>query len=98
MGAGKDEDRLIGIRKQHLLVISLRARVQPDDGAPAFLHLVDHTAAIRQDSDPYSISNGGDIAPGPALFQLTAQLANDKALIGLYGKETRLGFDNETVK
>jgi len=36
MCAGKDEDGLVGIRQQHLLIIALRPRVEPDDGRSRF--------------------------------------------------------------
>ena len=98
MRARKDEDSLIGIRQQHLLIVSLWTRIQPDDGALAFLDLFNHTTPIGQDRDLHLIANRGDITFCATLFQLAAQLANDKALTGLNSKETRLGFDDQTLE
>ena len=46
MGAGKDEDGLVGVGQQDLLIHALRARVEPDEGARPRLDLFDHAAAV----------------------------------------------------
>src|SRR5215207_2137691 len=97
MRARKDEDCLICICQQHLLIITLRPWVQPDDGALPFFDLFDYSAAIRQNCDAYIIPNGRDVACGSPHFQFAAQLTNDKALPSFHCEETRLGFDDQTL-
>ena len=105
MGAGKDEDRLIRVCQQYLLIIPLWPRVESDNRPLPFFNLFDHPAAIYQNRNPDSISDRGNIAGGFALFQLAAQLTNDKALFGgvvapwhyFDGKKTGLGFNDQTL-
>jgi hypothetical protein len=44
------------------------------------------------------IPKRGNVAHGASAFQLAAQLTNDKALPGFNSKETRLGFDDQTLE
>ena len=97
MCASKDKDCLICICQQYLLIITLWARVQATDGTLSFFDLFDHPAPIGQDRDPDPVPDGRNITLCPALLQFAAQLTNNKVLAGLNGKETRLGFDNQTV-
>ena len=96
MCTGEDEDCLVGIGQQNLLVLALGSRVEPDDGLFPFLDFFDHPRAIllHRDTDP--VTNGRQVARAWALFQPPAQLANEGALPGLYGEETRLGPDDQT--
>lgn len=97
MCAGEDEHGLIGIRQQHLLILTLRPRVEPDDGPLPSFDIFDHPASIWQHRNVDAVTNSGDIACGASLLELAAQLTNSKALPGLYCKETGLGFDNQTL-
>ena len=97
MRARKDEDSLTRICQQHLLIITLGPRVQPDDGTLPFFNLFDRSASIRRHRDPDFIANRRDITGCLALFQLAAQLTNDETQPGLDCKETRLGFDDQTL-
>jgi len=98
MGAGKDEDSLVGVRQQNLLVITLGARVEPDDGPLPILDLFDRPASICRNGDADPVSNGRDVSGSLALLQLAAQLTNSKALPGFNCKETGLGFDNQALQ
>ena len=98
MRARKDEDGLIGICQQNLLILTLGPRVEPDDGLFSFFYLLDCPAAICSHRDLNLIPKSRDITHCPALFQLAAQLTNDKTLPGIHGKETGLGFDDETLQ
>ena len=109
MRARKHKNCLIGIRQQDLLILTLGPRVEPDDGLLPFFDLFYHPTSILQDSDPNLIPKSGDVAGGASLFQLAAQLTNNnvrvestpvrdgKALPGFNSKETRLGFDDQTL-
>ena len=95
MCAGKDEDGLIRVCQQHLLIITLGPRVEPDDGALPSFDLFDRPASIRQKRDPDSIADRGDITRRLALFQFAAQLTNDGTQPGFHGKKTGLGFNDQ---
>jgi hypothetical protein len=44
-----------------------------------------------------AISDRGNVSHGSALLELAAQLTYDKTLTGFHCKETRLGFDDQTM-
>jgi hypothetical protein len=98
MGAGEDKDRLISVGQQDLLVLSLRARIEPDDSLLPFFDLFDHPGAVFQNRNTDPVADGYQISRPRTAFQPPAQLANEKALTGLYGKETRLGPDDQTMQ
>ena len=95
--ASEDEYGLIGICQQNLLIYSLRARIQPDDGLFALFDIFHDPAAVIQKRDLYMVAECGNITHGSPLFELAAQPTNDKALTGFHCKETRLGFDDQTA-
>ena len=97
MRARKDEDNLISIRQQNLLIFTLRPRIEPHQSLLPSFDLFDDPAFIRQNRDPHAVAQRGDIPFGFALFQLPAQLTNDKALPGFHCEETRLGPDDQTM-
>ena len=94
MRAREDEDRLIGICQQHLLILTLGTRVESHDSLLPLFDLFYRSTSIYPDRDVDSIPKRCNVTHGSSAFQLAAQLTNDKARAGLYGKETRLGFDN----
>src|SRR6185503_1668393 len=98
MCARKDEDRLIRIGQQDLLILTLGPRVKPDDGLLPLFDLFYRSASICPHRDPNLISKCRNVTHCPASFQLAAQLANNKALPGLHCKETRLGFDDQSLQ
>ena len=97
MRARKHEDCLIGICQQNLLVLALGSRVKPNDGPLPLFDLFYCPAAICPHRDPDSISKSGDVTHCPAAFQLATQLTNNKALTRFHSKETRLGFDDQSL-
>src|SRR5258706_13298222 len=97
MRAREDEDRLIGICQQNLLILTLRPRVKPNDSLLALFDFFYRSASICPHCDSDSIAKRSDVAHRPAAFQFSAQLTNNKALPGFHCKETRLGFDDQSL-
>src|SRR5258706_5203297 len=97
MRAGEDEDSLIGICQQHLLILTLRPRIQSDDSLLALFDLFYSSTSICSYGNLNFIAKRCNIAHCPTAFQFAAQLTNNKARSGFHGKETRLGFDDQTM-
>ena len=97
MRACKDEDGLIGIRQQNLLILTLGPRIKSNDSLLPLFDLFYRPTAICPHRDVDFIPKRRDITHGSSAFQLAAQLTNNKARAGFHGKETRLGFDDQTL-
>ena len=97
MRARKAEDGLIGIRQQHLLILTLGTRVESHDSLLPLFDLFYRSASICPHRDVNSIPKCRDVTHSPSAFQLAAQLTNNKARAGFHGKETRLGFDDQSL-
>jgi hypothetical protein len=97
MRARKDEHSLIGICQQNLLILPLGPRVKPNDSLLPLLDLFYRPASICPYCNLNFIAKRRDITHCPTAFQLAAQLTNNKARSGFHGKETRLGFDDQTM-
>ena len=97
MRAREDENGLISIREQNLLILTLGPRIESNDSLLALFDLFYRPAAICPHRDMDSIPKCSNIAHCPAAFQFATQLTNNKARAGLYSKETRLGFDDQSL-
>jgi hypothetical protein len=79
------------------LIHPLWTRVKPDDGSLSLFDVFYHPGTIRQNRDVDVVAERRYVAHGASLFKFAAQLTNDKALPGLHGEETGLGFYDQTL-